>query len=139
MIWDLLIALTVIFAATGLVLVTLVPILRDRPAPAVRTPFDIPPGWTRNERGALVPPVPHSPQKRAPKHAKGSIPVQTVRERTVKPPREPGSPWDTAAQPVLTDEETLNLYKRGEQVKRGNWGTMHGERVIAAELPQVIA
>ena len=43
----------------------------------------------------------------------------------------PGRPWDTAANPVLNDDaETLRL---------GGWGTMPAERVIAAELPQVIA
>ena len=126
MIWHLLPALTITIAAIAIVLVILGMIRRDGRTPA-RTHGDIPPGWTRNERGALVPPVPHSPQKKAPKHAapKGS-PRETLARRRPLAGRapypvaatgelllEPLNPARPYALPVNDDAETLRL---------GGWG-----------------
>lgn len=131
MIWDLLITLTVIFAATGLVFV-LRPRLIGRPAPVKRIPLVQPhtgrhAATARTHAGGRY--TATMPRRDAPPLTEQAIIVQR-----------PGRPWETYPQPVLNDDaETLRLYERGEQATRGNWGTMPAERVIAAELPKVIA
>lgn len=102
MIYALLTGLALGLAWIALVLALLVPVLRDGRTPA-RTPGDIPPGWTRNERGALVPPVPHSPQKRAPRHAA----PRTPRGR---------QPWPTAEQPALPAPPPQHAYDPGDGI-----------------------
>ena len=121
MIWALVI-LTVIFAATALVLV-LRPRLSGRPAPGRRIPL-VQPHTGRHVATERI----HAGGRYL-----GTLPRRDAPPLTEQPiiVQRPGRPWDTAANPVLNDDaETLRL---------GGWGTMPAERVIAAELPQVIA